>query len=137
MPEEEKRIGEYVMKMNSEFDESGDFIVLSLSISDELKDLLRECVINEVAEGGVYDGSSRHSITRYKVRRPLYSLMSGDNRDILFEKNFLDTGKVTLQLRTVSWIDTVISEMRSNLKNLVDGLNRVKNSNVTITLNLS
>jgi len=134
----EKTINKYKIQFKTRFNKSNDEnIFLDIEVSKELQDVLRDCsVLDELCDFEFSDGESNLMMKRYKVRRWVYSLFTESEKEILFLKKLIDTGKVSLKILVASRIDSIILHLKHNLRDLIQEGVKYNKLNMVVSFNV-
>jgi hypothetical protein len=142
----DKDISGYRFKVQTDFNQlKSDYVLLILTASPELNALLNgiTCKDEEIIEENVIL-SSRYieerqtlKIKRYKVTRPLLSIVPQDLRALFFEKEFIDTGVLTIKITSFNAIDNILSDFRIGLKAIIEAMLKYSNLDATTTFKVS
>jgi len=133
----EKAIGSYKAKFKTKFDKrKNDNILLSISISEDLRKVLKESTIDELANFSYNDGDSYRNSQRYKVKRWVYSALYDDRRDIIFSKKLVDDGELDLTFNSVSMIDPAINGIKETVRQLIQTVLKYSSIDMTVNFNV-
>jgi len=132
-----KQIGNFKAKFRTIFNkEESEDLILVFSISENLKELLEKCVLNEKTAGFYYDGMTQVEFMRFKVFRAFYSILNPSIRDVLFSLDLLKKKEFKFVVKSVSQIDELRSNLRTDLKILIKSVLKYSEIDETISFNL-
>jgi len=137
--EEKKIIGNYKAKFKTSFNKKkSDFIFLNVSISEDLRNLIKEIVIiNEETEFTFYNGEQEDKYKRYLVKKWVYSALYGSYKDFLFEKNLIDKNELKVKLIDVKRIDSLIEDFKENFRRFIEVVLKYSKIDVNVSFNIS
>lgn len=125
-----KRIGEYEIKFKVDFGGLEDDSALIISLNRPLADLLRSVIVpNEVKEFMLHDIIHK----RYAVKRIIFNDLEGEARDVLFMKDLIDNGTVSLKTPSVRSIERAMEGLRGNVAEVVRLIRKYSNFEVKTT----
>ena len=133
----EKTINKYVIQFKTRFNKTNsDYILLDMDISKELQDVLKECVVLDELTDYSFDNGDEHiTLKRYKIKKWIYSLFYERDKELLFLKKLIDSGKETLKISSVGRIDVIISNLKNNLRELIQNIVKYNKLNMVVTFN--
>lgn len=132
----EKTISKYKIQFKTRFNKSNDeFIYLDIEVSKELQDVLKDCFVDEVIDFEFYDGENNVMQKRYKIKKWIYSLFTENDKEILFLKKLVDTGKTSLKISKVNRIDGIILHLKQNLRDLIQDGVKYNKLNMVVSFN--
>jgi hypothetical protein len=146
--ERTKRIGNYEVKFKTIISEdTGDAIHLKISYTQDTLEMIKQiCCLTEplteikVKVGADLDGSSIYdTFQRYKVKRVVYGSLSGEQRDIVFLKELVDNGEITLKLLDVRKVEDIVMGFKSVISEIIRIMTRYADldANVSFKVNFS
>ena len=139
MPEEtlSKPLGKYKISFKTLFDNNNsNYIVLKVSLSHDLRQLIMSTILDDEVEYNLYNGSEEIALKRYKVKRWVFSSLNRNYRDSLFSKQLLDTGEAEFKFTSVLYLDDFMRQLKSNTKLLLQTIHDYSEINVTVNFNL-
>ncbi len=133
-----KEIGNYKTKFKTHFDrDKGDFLTLDISISDDLKKLLNNSVIDEETEFGFDCGTNEYQkLKRYRVKSWIFNSLVDNYKDLLFTMKLLKNGEMKLKVQNVSHIDSIIDGFKQNLKQLIQTILKYSDIDMVVNFNV-
>ena len=139
----EKTIMGYKLKFTTSYDESdanGEFVILNISISDELKALIKGSTINAISEVTISrgpDDTHAPKIKRYKIKSVINNQLSSGSRDIIFAKELVDSGNISLKYKSVDLVIHTIDSLKSNFRTLIETIVGCLNISQEVTFNVT
>ena len=125
----------YKIKFKGGYNQATDKLDLNISIDKKLRNIIKSVCINESVEYILSIGrhvnksgkSKEQSMKfkRYLVKGPIISAMYGNYTQILFIKDFVDTGKLKLSFNEFEIRDRVIKEMKENIQSLLRAIEKI------------
>ena len=132
--EKEKVIMGYKVKFKTEYDEvdaDGEFIKLTIQISDELKSILKKSsIMGDVpVRIGIssMDSSKVVDIIRYKVKTVINNTLETVSRDLLFSKSLVNEGKISINILDVNKVLYIIERVKSGIRMLLETVIGISN----------
>jgi len=100
---------------------------LEVEVTPDLKNLLRSVAVcsQEPVKaafnlGNADDGSQvTQSLQRYKVKKIVYASLKDENRDLLFVKELLDTGKMQIPITDIHKVEEVYNCFRNMIAEII------------------
>jgi homoserine acetyltransferase len=136
-----KRVGntEYTIERNFSKDIDGG-IEVRFKLTKTLQKTLKKFCVNmdnpdELVNFNVFLGydSSNNRVTdilkRYRVRREIFGGFLNEGKDLLFTKDLIDNGELTLKFQTAGSVDQVMSNFKDNCRRFYQMV--YENDNVT------
>ena len=116
-----KILGEYTIELSPRLSGDGDKIEVTIGGTESFRKLCN--TFSCVQEGTINDNYQNNIITRYKIKGVVKSSPSWTTPlfSIFFTKDFLETGKTTLQLGGINQYKTLNYDIRS-LSNLISDM---------------
>ena len=131
---ETKNFGEYKLRHKFEFEKkTGDYILLYLHYSDELRELIKRAIVDEET----VEETSLGTYKRYKVKGTVYSGLYGNYKWALFLKDLIDSGKTVIKLPTPREAESALHGIRESLQECVRILLKYDGYESTMTINIS
>lgn len=123
-------------KMNYSKEED-NFIYLTISLSDEITQLLKEfCIVIDPEIISYVYGINRDN--RYKVKSWLWNTLPtyAEDRNILFSVNLLTNKTLDLKFTNTNDAFAFVTGFRTRLHNVLDSILKYKNFDVTVSFNI-
>jgi len=138
---EKKQIGDFKLYFQQGLDKVGDNCFLKIIANDELKDVLRKAIIDEVVEFNYFSRDENgerveKKIKRYRVKRFIFSSLYGNSKDVLFIKDFVDKGSYVLEFQSIDNIETAKNEIRANLRVVIEILTKMEITEQEVTFKI-
>lgn len=136
---DKKVIGNYKAKFKTSFDkENNDYIFLNISLSEDLRRLIKGVIVeDEKTIFSYYNGSEDNSYTRYLVKKWVYGALYGGYRDFLFEKKLIDKNELKVKILEVKQIDSLISDFKENFRRLIEVVLKYSKVDINVSFNPS
>jgi len=135
--DEKKSIGNYKIRFKTSFDKKKeDSIFLNISISEDLKKLIEGIIIKENTKFDFHTGEKDTTYTRYKVKSWVFGALYSDHRDFLFVKALVEGKDFNIELNSVNRIDTIISDLKENVRRLIEIVLKYSKIDTTVSYNL-
>lgn len=139
-----KQIDKYKAFFKQSLEEGGDFVNLVIELNKELHLLIKSAVINQTTNTstflGLYDDKNNRVLLnyeRYKVKNILYGCMYHEFKDVLFLKEFVDSGKYTFKFSNLEYLEKFKSAIKDNMFLLIKNiLSADLQQSVVYTLNI-
>lgn len=130
--------GNFNVNCKSKFDiDSSDYIILTITQSEDLNQLIKQVIIDSTTESRVYEPNAEEPIIRYKVKGWLYNSLSSlgsYSKDVLFLKDFVDNKKIELKFMDLYKLDSLITELRYATKQVVETALKYNDLDVNISI---
>ena len=140
--EKEKVIMGYKIKFKTSYDEAdaeGRYIILNIQISDELKDMLKKATINKITNVSISRDDNTPDtigIKRYKIKTLINNQLGSNTRDIMFAKDLIDDGEISLKFRSVNMVIHIIDNLKSSFRTLIETIVGCLNISQEVTFNI-
>lgn len=139
-----KRIGGYKIDFYTKFNHrESDRVFLVLECNPELKALLNKAIVEKSEiDFKHYLGYDENDNTvyseykRFKVKTWIYSGLFQRSREFLFIKEFVENGKIAIPFLDKSILDEFLSDVKANIKNLVETIEKYTNLKVSVIYEL-
>ena len=125
----EKEIGKYKINFFGKFTDETEKLELTIVIDNNLKDVLKKCIStvrtgfkdSRVNLGYNQEGNNEFfNFKRYLIRTPMNNIFSNNNAfDLLFSKEIIESGKVTLNFLTYEQRNNLKTNFKSVIKTLL------------------
>ena len=130
-----KKIGDFKISFKTRMDDTQqDYLFLDVTVSPEFKTLLKEASISALTDYQFYGNDSTRK--RYKAKTWIYEHLSGNFKNLLFDKDIIDNGFFSFPFLMCGAIDTATEEIKYNMKRITEVITRYVNYSTTITLNV-
>ena len=134
-PHQSPKPGKYTMNFKTIFDRAhADFIILNISVSDDLRQMIKSTAISETTEYSILGVDETMELKRYKAKKWIYCTLISKAKAALFDKILLDTGETQFRFASAIYLEDFIRGFKSELKILVQ--NVFKYSNIDVTVNI-
>jgi hypothetical protein len=146
MVEKTKRIGNYEIKFKTSIDEAtGDCVNMKIVYTQDLLELMKTiCVTNEdpvdlkFRAGVDIDGSNIYeTYKRYKVKRVVFSSISGEYKEIAFIKELIDSGETTIRILDVHKVEEIILGFKYVIAEAVKVMTKYADLDATVKFNVN
>ena len=138
----EKTIMGYKIKFKTSYDEAdanGEYIVLNIKISDELKEMLKGSTLRAIVDVILHrseDSADNVTIKRYKIKSLINNQLSSTSRDIIFSKELVDSGEISLKFKSVNLVINIIDGLKSGFRKLIETIVGCLNISQEVTFNI-
>jgi len=141
-----KQIDKFKAFFRDSLSDNGDYSELKIVFNKDLKKVLKDTTINEVETFRFESGGLRlndedslnltETLQRYKVKRAIFSSLMNNNKECLFIKELIDTGKYTFKFNNIPTRDRFKEEFKQNLFSLLRlSINEVVEQTLTFKIN--
>lgn len=137
--EQTKTIGNYKVNFKSYFlddVESSEYVFLDLSITEDLKELIKKVALEKKVEDSYRDGSDGTKFKRHLAKTPIFSALYSNYRQILFGVDLLKNSKITLKFVDIEILNRAIDDLKEDVRRLIKNYLTISELNVTISYNL-
>lgn len=133
----EKEVGVYKANFNTSFNaKDSDSINLTIQFSEDLRLLCKEATIQQEQEHGYDVGGSIKYKQRYKVKKWVMNTLGASNREMLFLKELVDTGKIVIPYYSTAQLERVIMNYKENMRVLIQTMLKFSKIETTMEFNL-
>lgn len=142
--EKEKVIMGYKVKFKTEYDNvdaNGEFLNLKVQISNDLKEVLRKCVITtgEVPTkiGISYNDTGKTvDSVRYKIKSLISNSLESSAKDLIFAKVLIDTGELSLNLLDTDRALYTIEKIKTGIRKILEVTIGISNLSQEVIFNV-
>jgi len=125
----EKTIGNFKIKFLTDFNHrKSQYIKLKISVSDDLRKLLKDCSVDELAE--VQDREGINKFKRYLIRtwinQSIFGLDSTFSKETMFSQKLIDNGEFEIQVSSIQMLETQIKDYKQIIKLVVEAVSKAK-----------
>jgi hypothetical protein len=117
----EKSSTKYMINIKRSFDRArSEYIILKITVSEELRQLIKSAAIDEDTEESLRLGEIDMKFQRYKVKKWVYSALSYSNyKALIFHKHLLDESEIMLEFDSVRVLDEFLTSLKQNVKTII------------------
>ena len=125
---EEKKVFNYSLKLTS--DKTGEDIALKICPNEDLLKLIKSVVVSGEIDYSLNDGEDFNLRQRARIKTYVNNVLRNAGY-LLFDLDLLNNDYVIFNIKTTEKLETVISELKYSIKNLIEV---VKNSDIDLTI---
>ena len=131
----EKPSAKYMMNIKRSFDRAkSEYIILKITVSEELRQLLKSAAIDEDTEESLRLGEINMNFQRYKVKKWVYSALSySAYKTLIFHKQFLDEGEIRVEFDSVRVLDEFLTSLKQNVKTIIQTMLNYSDIDMTVS----
>ena len=128
----------YNLKIKAESKKDDDIIYASVSITPDLRSLVKQATISKKDEikHKFLQGTKTKTFTRYKVKKWVFNSLAHDYRIFLFVVDLLNGKPVCIPFDSVAAIDEFTEGMKKNIRELIKIMHQFKEMEVSVDFNI-
>ena len=125
----------YRMKLKRTFDRTkSEYIILKITVSDELRQLIKSATIDELIEEPFRLGEINMDISRYKIKKWIYSSMPYTRyKALIFHQHLMDKGELRVEFDSVRVLEDVLSMLKENVKAIIQTVLNYSDIDMTVS----